>query len=460
MGRETIARRRLWVLVVAMVLCAAASVSLVTGILYQGAAARMAATLAEVGPHTTMCIGKMREQVMEFAVSDSGGSAARLSEWIEECGEGLAVFRGAFKRALGAEPSYAAMTEEWDEIATKGKRISLAGRPAGAEPLQPEEWHTVVHEIGVDLDAFDGHYSSAHAGAVAAMARRRFTGSWYLYAGLAGAVGSCLCCFVLVLSTLSDVLSDSFELRDLGKELEGLAGDPQFLARINLLREGAAPPKKGAVWELSLGRCVGERRTHVCFEATARCGDEEILLWGRRYKWAGYVKSLTRLFFPAYENAYWGALCALQANGLPGPVPVVHARFLKGAFHRGGMILMEHLGELEGLKPFTRTGFCLLSPDAQRELLRRLIRFVESLHSAGLYSIMLRYIHAKNLDDPQGRAQFCVLDLDKVFLWESCPGFIAALLRGVDFRRLARDLKRNLSRPMFAELKERLAGRR
>lgn len=242
---------------------------------------------------------------------------------------------------------------------------------------------------------------------------------------------------------------------ELRAELARVALCPRFQAGMRALREATGMPVGAGAWELSLKRCVGARPTHVLIEAVARRNDEEVLLWGRCYTWWGHLKSFERLGFPAYENAYWRALCVLRGRGLPAAVPVVHAKLRGGLLRGGGTILTEHLGRPQAFREFVRSRLSLLPPEAQKDLLLGLLRYVKALHAAGLYRVKMRYIHTRDLD-AAANCSFYVLDLDKVLVWERCPRLIAARLRRTDMQRLARALKKDVSPGVFLELQEQL----
>ncbi len=446
MGYRKTVRRRLWLVLLATVLCVGSSALLLIGVARHKETDRNGALLNQARPNITGYIARMRQEIGTLDSGAAGASTARLNEWISECDEDMVIFRKASRHVLEDDSVYEEMEEEWEEIVTRSESIRETEQ-------QTDRLRGSLQQLQVDLDAFENHYRGTYGTVTATIAARGDMARRWIYGGGAGSLLAGFCCAVLLLSGIADIASESFDRAELDEELSNVAQTPQFVARINLLRGGAAPLGQDARWELSLAGSVSERRTHLSFEALARCGEERIALWGRRYKWAGYLKSFQRVLFPAFENAYWQGICVLHANGLPGPVPVVHSRFPKAPFGSGGMLLMGHLGKLQSLKEFIKSEFCLFAPAAQQKLMEHLVEFLHNLHSAGLHRISLRYIHASNLQDPDGGLQLYLLDLDKVLLWPRCPRFVASLLRRMDFRRIQRDLQPYLSSSALSDLR-------
>ena len=199
-------------------------------------------------------------------------------------------------------------------------------------------------------------------------------------------------------------------------------------------------------WQLQLTRRFPEQRTHVCFEALASCNEKRIRLWGRRYKWAGYVKSFQRILWPAFAEATRRALCLMHNNGLCCPLPILYKRLRAGPFKAGGIILMEHVGNVVSARDFLRSEFCLLSTKQQDEFLARVTSFIHSLHDLGIYGVKPRYLHGKHMHPSGEKTLIYLFDLDKVLLWTSCPSLIARMLCRKDYCRLLRELEPLLSR--------------
>lgn len=426
--------------------------SLLIGLMQQRASDNMKRALDQTEPDIRINLIRVQHEVGGLISKSPGASASRLNEWIEECGEELAFLTKSLGTILTRELVQEEMVDEWKEIVEGGKRL--------LQEQESEKLAALLGKMQVDLHTFEQHSRGLHVAAVGSLAERRQRARLHHYLALAGGILAWLLTTVLLLSMVSDIVCEALEHIDLDEELARVARAPQFMARINLLRPGRPPARQDAQWKLSTVRLVSERRTHISFEAVARCGEDEILLWGKRYKWAGYLKSFQRIFFPAFDNATWQALRVQQANGLPAPVPVVHLGLRKKRFTIGSIILTEYMTDIQPFKTFLNGPFCLMTPDAQQELLKRFIGFFRELHSAGLYSVMLRYVHAKNLGDANGRAEFYLFDLDKTIVWDSCPRRIASILRWRDHWRLFQDLKDYLSRPVLAELREQVLGPR
>lgn len=451
MAGYTFRRRVRWA-VGAALLCAAALPCLIGGLAYQTSAASMWGALNEMTPAMLACVDRVRDELAALDAGDKAASFSRLDTWVTECDEELRRVNKKLRHRPESALARERMNEEWAEVVKRSRMLAAADRSS-----DPGDTAATLDELQVDFDFFEKSYRDTVAAALSTTNYKHRIGSYLLYVGCVAVAAAGLACCVFVASTLLDGDSEYSNPARLSDELKRIAATERFAARINLLRRDASGPAPGG-WDLSLDKVMYERRTHVCFTAIARAGDEEVLLWGRCYKWAGWVKSIERIVLPTYHKVYWTALWTLHANNIPGPLPVACATIHDGPFRRGNLVLMEHLGALEKLPRFVSGRFSLIEPAAQREVLRRLADLVAMLHAAGIYRIKPRHLHLRKTDDPQARSELFMLDLDKIILWPNCPAFVARVLRRRDQRNILRQLKRRLTQPQFAELGQFLAA--
>jgi len=450
-ARYTFRRRVRWA-VGAALLCAAALPCLIGGLAYQTSAASMWGALNEMAPAMFACMDRVRDELEALDAGDKTASFSRLNTWVTECDEEVQRVNKKLRDRPESALARKRMNEEWAAVVQHSRTLAAAGRSS-----DPGNTAVMLHQLQVDFEFFENSYRDSVAAALSTTNYKYRMGGYLLYAGCVAVAAACLACCVFVASTLLVGDSECFDPARLRDELKRIAATERFMARINLLRRDAPGPAPGG-WDLSLDKVMYERRTHVCFTATARAGDEEALLWGRCYKWAGWVKSIERIVLPTYHKVYWTALWTLHANNIPGPLPVACATIHDGPFRRGSFVLMEHLGALEKLPRFVSGRFSLLEPAAQREVLQRFADLVAVLHAAGIYRIKPRHVHLRKTDDPQARSELFMLDLDKIILWPNCPAFVARVLRRRDERNILRQLKRRLTQPLFAELRQLLAA--
>ncbi|MFO8006843.1 MAG: lipopolysaccharide kinase InaA family protein [Candidatus Brocadiia bacterium] len=378
-------------------------------------------------------VAEMRQEVTFLELGAGAASAERLEGLVEECSESVEYLETDFGDLLEGQPAYEEMQEEWTELVS-------AGRNGWAR-------------YATDLAAFEGHLENVREGVEENLALARQTAAAFCGAGvIAASMASFLSVWVL-LTVLSDIASESYDPGKLEEEVASLAESDQFKSRIKLLADLECPDDTAGDWELRLARRFPEKRTHVCFEATASRNGKQVSLWGKRYKWAGFVKSHQRICFPAFGEATWRALCIMYNNGLDCPAPIVFKRLRAGPFKAGAIILMEHVGEVQSVRNFLSSEFCLLSEDQQVQFLRQATSFLHSLHNLGIYGVKPRYLHGRNMRAPNAETRLYLFDLDKVLLWKSCPSWIAGMLVGKDHRRLIRKLEPMLSNARLETVK-------
>jgi len=433
-------RRRIVIVALVATLCGIAALVLVIGLMRLQAVERRNAELQSIHTQVLGYLGDMQREValLEFQVESA--SAERLLGLLEECGEALADLRENFARLLAEQPASEQMEDEWSEL------FSAEGRNGWAR-------------YATDLGAFEEHFDAFREGVEERLALARQTALGFCGAGVVATSVALLLCLWLLLTVLSDIASDSYDPDALGEEVEDLATNAQFKTRINLLLSPQDREDTHDDWQLKMTQRFAEQRTHVCFEALASRNGRQVRLWGRRYKWAGYVKSFQRLFFPAFGEATWRALCLMHNNGLGSPMPIVFKRLHAGPFRAGAIILMEHVGDVKSVREFLKSGFCLLSEEKQHAFVQRIVGFLHSLHGLGIYGVKPRYLHAEQMKAPD-RMQLYLFDLDKVLLWTSCPSFIGSILRSKDYRRLLREVEPVLSRARLLKLQECLKASR
>lgn len=429
-------RRRLMIIGTVTGLCALATVLLFSGIYRLQKTDQYELNLQNIQIDALSYISKMYHELALMQHTE-GSSAEAVLGFREECEEVLIELEEEFGKMLKEQPAFGKMQEEWDEL-----------QAANSE----REWT----RFSTDLDAFEGHFNRLRNSLSEQLALDRQAALMLYKAGIIILCLALLLCLWLLLTVVSDVASEAYNTRNLKKEVSSLADETQFQARIKLLFPDVTQAKIENEWELSLDRVVREKRTHICFEATATNGERKIKIWGRRYKWAGYIKSFQRIFFPAFAEATWRTLCLMYNNEVNTPTPIIYKRLRSGPFKAGGIILMEHVGDVESVKSFFRSEFSLLDPKQQNDFIERVISFIKTLHELGIYGLKPRYLHGKSLYPYNENPEICLFDLDKVLVWPSCPSFAAKLLRRKDNRRLVRELKSALDVEQVKKFNDRL----
>jgi hypothetical protein len=253
---------------------------------------------------------------------------------------------------------------------------------------------------------------------------------------------------------VSDALNETLGAFDLSDELAVVAETAQFRHRMLKFCSESTPIRE---WELRLHQVLNEKRTHITFEALASSGDEQVYLWGKCYRWTGLVKGLQRIFEPAFGKATWRALCIMHTASLPAPFPVTWRKIKRGPFNVGYILLAEHVGEAEPLKPFLKNEFVLLNPERRRGLLRRLADYYNRWHELGFHSFTPRYLHATGLDRTgETDLDLYLFDLDKIGITEGTPGWWHRRCVQHDNRKLCRLLRDYVTREELERCRQRL----
>ena len=258
-----------------------------------------------------------------------------------------------------------------------------------------------------------------------------------LFLGAAGTVGLAL--LLLLALDLIGLLSGPVRLDE---ELTSLAHTDGFQRGISRLAGPDAPPADHP-WTLRLHRVLSRRHTHVSFEATASCNDRDILLWGKRYLWAGQVRSLERLSMPAYASATWAILHAMSDHRIPGAQPVACRKLRRFGLTVGSILLAEHLGDVLSLKDYLKTRAQTLTPDQRRAIVSALAGTVRRLHAAGIYDFPPRYFRLAGTGASHHEMRIYVFDLDKAHFAPRAPRWVRCLCRCRDLRRLTKCLRKH-----------------
>lgn len=395
-------------------------------------------------------LSEIESDLRTIRARPAGAERSGLIHWAEECDEELAELDRLFGQGLGRQPIYEETLAAWGEVVTALNVVAAATSDTrdGGEKLE---------HAAVELTVFREQYGELTAAVRAHISDRERRARYWLYAtiGVAAVIG--LMCAWTAASIVTEGLAADTDLSSLARALSDISGSRSFQARMAHLCRKNGLPEPSEDWAVSLARVISVKQTHVCFEATARSGGMTVRLWGRRYHWAGWMRSLSRVVFPMYGTATRRALGLLKSHGLPAPELLYHERYHKGPFRAGSLILSEHVGDLEPFKQFADAGFCLLSESARRTMLRRLARFVVGFQDAGIYHVSPRYIHGRNYDHPEGKAEFYLCDLDKVLIWEGCPSLLARRMRRRDRKRLLRRLRLSLGQDDLATLRRFLS---
>jgi len=437
-ARRTL-RRRIWLVALSGAFSVAGVFLLLVGLARLQAVQRRDSELQGLYRLVLSYTAEMQREVTILNLQGTSASAEHLLGLVEECEEALADMRDASGGLLQEQPAFEQMANEWNEL-------SLGER------------HNGWARYATDLEAFEEHLDSVREGLEERLMLARQTAVTFCGAGVVAASIAALLSVWVLLTVLSDIASESYDPKRLGEEVAALATNPHFKTHINLLLPAGEREDTNDDWELRVTRCFPGKRTHVCFEAAASRNGKQINLWGRRYKWAGFVKSRQRIFFPAFSEATWRALCLMHNNGLGSPVPIVFKKLRAGPFKGGAIILMEHVGEVKSVRQFLESGFCLLSRAEQDAFLHRVVALLHSLHRLGIYGIKPRYLHGKRMEDVH-RMQLYLFDLDKVLLGRAWPALIGGMLRSKDYHRLLRQAESVLSHARLLKLRDCLRAR-
>ncbi len=460
---KTALRRRFiryWILRMglAAVLCALCIVAIAVGIRNHLAAGRMQARSRSIHVSIQNRLLRIETELNALRLSPEDAGRTRLVFWAAECQEELDRLDRSFGSVLAGSFEYRDMQKGWTELS---QAIEAVGDliAANEAPADERALREAVKEAEVELEVFQGEYAELDnelAGLIEG--RERHARRW-LYMAILTALGTGGLCLWTGLSVLSEAVVHSRRPATLDQIIAQANDAPNFQSRMEYLcrQRGLEVPE--GKWTLSVDRIVSSKPTHMCLEAKARKGDRTVLLWGRHYRWPSQVRALTRFTFPMYGQATRRGLALLKEHGIPAPELIYHKRLQGGPFRAGSLVLIEHLGDLRTVKGFVDAEFCLLDEPARRELLRKVVAFLNAVHDAGLYHLRPRHIMGRSLDDPHGEIELCVCDLDKLLIWERAPRLAERYLRWKDRQRMLKRFQRSLEADDFAALEKMMEPR-
>ena len=455
---KTALRRRFiryWILRMglAAVLCALCIIAIAVGIRGHLATGRMQARSRSIHVSIQNRLLRIETELNALRLSPEDAGRTRLVFWAAECQEELDRLDGSFGSVLAGSFEYRDMQKGWTELS---QAIEAVGDliAANVAPADERALRDAVKEAEVELEVFRGEYAELDNELAGIFADRERHARRWLYMAILTALGTGGLCLWTGLSVLSETSTHSGRPALLDQRIAKAGADPVFLSRMKYLcRERGLETPNGA-WTLSVKRIVSNKPTHQCFEVEARNGDQTVPLWGRFYRWPSRVRALTRFMFPMYGQATRRGLTLLKQHGIPAPELIYHQRLRKGPFRAECLVLTEHLGDLQLVKMFVDSEFCLLEEPARRELLRKVVAFLDDVHDAGLYHLRPRHIMGRSLDDPYGKIELCVCDLDKLLIWERAPRPAERYLRWRDRQRMLKRFQRSLEADDFAALEE------
>ncbi|MGD2175530.1 MAG: lipopolysaccharide kinase InaA family protein [Candidatus Brocadiaceae bacterium] len=373
----------------------------------------------------------------DFAEVDPVMLAANLQELAEEINDGSRAFAHSLSR-LDLGERRGELLEEIAELTAAVAALPPSGDTTAAAIADCAQRANTVRESVLQ----------SRAEAVAAVSDRAEQTALVMHVAAACVVVVVLVAGVGLFLTLFDMLDQTLGPIDVHRELAKLTEEADLHYRIlKLAPDADVDPEQGA-WDLTLDRVLQDHRTHLTFEALAACGGNRVRLWGKVYKWAGWMKGLQRLFWPAYGRATWRALQRMRHCGLSAPYPLVFSRIRRRGITVGSILLTEHVGEVEPVKVFLRTKFELMDGTARRRFLRGLVQFWAHLHACGIYRVRRRYLHCSAWRAGETEAPaFYLFDLDKVMVarWR------LPLLDHVVKKRANRRLLRWLGEELTAE---------
>ena len=442
MGQFSSDRWRLCVLTAAAGLIVVASAMQVIGRHKAHDAWGLAEDIAQSGRDALTHSTRLRLYLAENSKPDP----ARIVELVRGCAgavrETLHLLR-SFDRSVGAR----SLRDEFEETEKLAAELAAASQDAAKD-----EAGKIIVRISVSLSSFERDMLRASGAAQAVLNMRGRTARrwqraafWFTLAGLAALLPA-------LVVQLGQVMEGSVGRPRIERELARVAAGGVFQGRMELLRPPAH--RDGGRWELNLVRIRSDRKSHVVFEAEARSGDARVLLWGKRYRWVGFVKSFQRLFLPAYDSATWNILCAMHNAGMASPVPIVWERVRRRGVPVGGIILAEHIGQVEQLQGFIRAGFALLPAERRAALLDKLAGLVNRLHALDVYDFTPRYFWGSGWSG--GEITLYLFDLDKAHLLRSVPAFIKRHYRSRGIRRLKRLIEQFATPDELAAFEQRL----
>jgi len=445
--RKAVVRRLGALTAVVLLSLAGLSIALVANVVARRAYVHRV-QLNEQGGELMLLIAQIRLECRfapaEQGETDMGVMRARVAElWQEadESGKQLAPTVRSIGLAADAQQlehelaELAAAAQQWRAPAAAPQRMAdLVQKAETLERLVP----AIVAEAGAWVDGAEQHGRRLMAAAAV--------------------------CFlaVLVMAVLggllmaSDAIDELLGVPDLDKELKVIQDTEQFKHRIQWLSSRPEGGPQAGDWQLSVGSIVRHTRTHTVFEALAERGGERIRLWGKCYRWAGFVKGLQRLIAPAYGRATWHALLRMHNHGLNPPLPVAAGGVRRGPARVGMIVLAEHIGATQSVKEFIQTRFLDMDEQARAAFLRQMVDFWNATHACGLVSLSPRYLECV-VDKAGGPARFYLFDLDKVHVGRPGAGLWQRLGSARDNRRLKSWLENNVTLSEMRLVEERIA---
>jgi len=360
---------------------------------------------------------------------------AQLGERAEEAEEAAKLLADTY-RQLGMSNDASELTGETGEmVQTVRDAVGGSGLDESRLSRAAEDAITVTELLQRTVEE-----------AEAVTASRARDSSILLAAGLALIAISFMVGLRVATLALSDVLTEALGPVDLSRELGRILADETCQQRVDMLRPCGPEADRREPWRLARLRELHTRDTHTAFEAEVRRADQALLLWGKLYCWAGWLKGFQRIVSPAFGRSTWTALRKMRAWGLPAPLPVSVTVIRRGPITVGLVVLVEHVGATEQVKEFVRARFDGMDAVQRTEFLADLLRFWRCVHRCGLYGLSPRYLHLSRCDDrPVQGPTFYLFDLDKVWVRSSGNSWLNRLLGFRDDRRLLRWLETELS---------------
>jgi len=251
-----------------------------------------------------------------------------------------------------------------------------------------------------------------------------------------------------------DGVNQAFGLLDLEQEIRKISSNREFKNRISLqFPDTAHSPEK---WQLRLQSRKINKETHVTFTAKASHENIDCLLWGKAYHWAGIVKSLQRIFGPAYGEATWQALVLMHNAGLGSPFPLMRTKvkLKRSRVPIGSIILAGHVGEVISLKKFMSYDFPRFAPEERSVFIQQLIDFLSRVHGLGIHRFGMRYVHVAVPHAADECLRFYLFDLDKVHICERCSGWWYRYNVRRDRKKILRFLRNRVSPDEFSTAAE------
>jgi hypothetical protein len=368
---------------------------------------------------------------------------ARAREYVEESTEAL--------HELAASLRELQIEEESADLLRGVEHLEAVSIAVSSEP-QAAPFLARLLDLGNDAQTLLDDVDRSGGIALGTARERVAWQSRVAQAGFSLGVAGLAVCVIAMLLVLIEILNDALAPRDIQEELCDAAKLQGVTARLDHLaamrhgaNAGSGAPESGP-WSIELSRVMRERRTHLVFEATAVRGTQELSLWGRRYRWAGILKSLQHLpVARGFDAGSWDALHALWRHGLEPPVPIAFVRLRVQRIPVGSLLLTEHIGEVRSVRRFVRYELALLPIDARCAFLERLGRFVREIHAAGVVGISIRGLQGTALATDTPRFVLC--ELDKAHPTLGRYPRIASWLRRGDRKRILAALAPHLARP-------------